>query len=70
MMVGARMAWIDLTNARRTTLGELQSSEEADIGSTDIAATIADLQQIMTVLEASQASFAKLASLNLFDLIH
>ena len=68
-LVGARMAWIDLTNERRTTLGELQSGEEAEIGSTDIAATIADLQQIMTVLEASQASFAKLASLSLFDMI-
>jgi flagellar hook-associated protein 3 FlgL len=64
------MAWIDLTNERRTTLSELQSGEEADIGSTDIAATISDLQQIMTVLEASQASFAKLASLSLFDMIH
>ena len=68
-LVGARLAWIDLTNERRTSLGELQSSEESEIGSTDIAATIADLQQIMTVLEASQASFAKLASLSLFDLI-
>jgi flagellar hook-associated protein 3 FlgL len=64
------MAWIELTNERRTTLGELQSGEETDIGATDIAATIADLQQIMTVLEASQASFARLASLSLFDLIH
>jgi flagellar hook-associated protein 3 FlgL len=69
-LIGARMAWIDLTNERRITLSELQSGEEADIGSTDIAATISDLQQIMTVLEASQASFAKLASLNLFDLIN
>ncbi len=68
-LVGARMAWVDLTNERRTTLSELRSGEEADIGGTDIAATIAGLQQTMLVLEASQASFAKLASLSLFDLI-
>ena len=68
-LVGARMAWIDLTNERRTTLTELQSGEEADLGSTDIAAAVADLQHVMLVLEASQASFAKLASLSLFDLL-
>jgi flagellar hook-associated protein 3 FlgL len=69
-LVGARMAWIDLTNERRTSLNELQSGEESNLGSTDIAASIADLQQVMLVLEASQASFAKLASLSLFDLLH
>ena len=68
-LVGARMAWIDLTNERRTTLTELQSGEEADLGSTDIAAAVADLQHVMLVLEARQASFAKLASLSLFDLL-
>jgi flagellar hook-associated protein 3 FlgL len=67
--VGARLAWIDLTSERRTTLAELNSSEEAEIGATDIAATVAELQQIMLVLEASQASFVKLANLSLFDLL-
>lgn len=66
-LVGARLAWIDLTTERRTDLSEMRSSEEADIGATDIASTIANLQQLMTVLEASQASFSRLANLSLFD---
>ena len=68
-IVGTRLAWIDLTMERRTELAELRSGEEAEIGGTDLAAGIAELQQIMLVLEASQASFAKLASLSLFELI-
>ena len=66
-VVGSRLAWIELTSERRTALSELNISEEAEVGGTDIAATVAELQQIMTVLEASQASFARLASLSLFD---
>ncbi len=69
-VVGSRMAWIDLTTSRRSDMGEMRASEEADIGGTDIAATVAHLQQTMTVLEASQASFAKLAQLSLFDVLH
>jgi flagellar hook-associated protein 3 FlgL len=68
-VVGSRLAWIDLTNTRATNLGELRAGEQEDIGSTDIAATVAQLQQTMLVLEASQASFAKLSSLSLFDLL-
>ncbi len=69
-VVGSRLAWLDLTAERRTSLGEMRSTEENDIGGTDIASTVARLQQTMTVLEASQASFTKLASLSLFDLIN
>jgi len=68
-VVGTRLAWIDITAERRTTMSELRATEEAEVGGTDIAATVARLQQTMTVLEASQASFTKLASLSLFDLI-
>lgn len=68
--IGARLAWIELTNDRRTTLSELHSGEEAELGATDMASTIAELQQVMLVLEASQASFVKLASLSLFSLIN
>ena len=69
-VIGSRLAWIELTTERRTDQGELRANEEADVGGTDIAATVAQLQQTMTVLEASQASFAKLAGLSLFDLLH
>lgn len=68
-VVGARLNWIDLVGERRTQLGELRSNEEADVGGAELASTVTRLQQVMTVLEASQASFAKLASLSLFDLI-
>ena len=68
-LVGARLNWIDLTTSRQQNLSELRSNEQADIGSTDIATTIAQLQQAMTVLEASQSSFAKLSSLSLFSML-
>jgi flagellar hook-associated protein 3 FlgL len=68
-LIGVRLAWIDLTTERRTEVSELRSGEQADIGGTDLAATVSRLQETMTVLEASQASFAKLASLSLFDVI-
>ena len=69
-VVGTRLAWIDLTSERRTNLGEMRSTEEASVGGTDLAATVAKLQETMTVLQASQASFARLAGLSLFDLLH
>lgn len=68
-LVGSRLAWIDLTISRHENLGELRASEQSEIGTPDIAGTIVRLQQAMMVLEASQASFAKLASLSLFDVI-
>ena len=68
-LIGARLAWIELTTERRTNLSELNAGEEAEIGSTDIASAVTELQQVMLVLEASQASFVRLASLSLFDLL-
>ena len=69
-VVGSRLAWVDLTTERRTNLTEMRASEESDVGGTDIASTVARLQETMTVLEASQASFTKLASLSLFSLLN
>ena len=69
-VVGSRLAWIDLTTERRTNLTESRASEESDVGGTDIASTVAQLQQTMTVLEASQASFTKLAGLSLFSMLN
>ncbi|MFC0683339.1 flagellar hook-associated protein FlgL [Novosphingobium clariflavum] len=66
-VVGTRLAWIEVTGDRRTDLSALRSTEESDIGSADLATTIAQLQETMTVLEASQSTFGKLASLNLFS---
>jgi flagellar hook-associated protein 3 FlgL len=69
-VIGSRMAWLDLTDTRRTDLATLRSSEETDVGGVDTATVYARLQQTMTVLEASQASFVKLANLSLFSLIN
>lgn len=68
-VVGSRLSWIDLTTSHRENLGELRSAEQTEIGVTDIPATMVQLTQTMTVLEASQASFAKLATLSLFDML-
>ena len=68
-IIGTRLAWIDLTTQRREEMTELRAEEQAEIGGTDLAATITRLQEALTVLEASQASFAKLSSLSLFDVL-
>lgn len=68
-VVGLRLGWLDVVDQRRESMRELESGEEARLGGTDIAATITRLQQVMTVLEASQASFVRLSSLTLFDLL-
>lgn len=68
-VLGTRMNWIDLAAERRTAMAELRSEAQADLGSTDIAAAVIQLQQTMTVLEASQASFARLSSLSLFAVL-
>jgi flagellar hook-associated protein 3 FlgL len=69
-VVGSRLNWIELTADRRTNLGELRATEEDKVGGIDLATSISQLQQTMTVLEASQASFSKLSSLNLFNMLN
>ncbi len=66
-VIGSRLNWIDLNTERRTSLSEMRSDEQSQVGSTDLTASIARLQNTMLVLEASQASFSKLANLTLFN---
>lgn len=66
-VVGTRLDWIDLNVERQNKMAELRNTERADVGGTDLVEAVARLQQTMTVLEASQASFARLSSLSLFD---
>ena len=68
-VIGARLNWLDLTTQRREQTGILRSQEEADQGGTDLSLAVSQLQQTMTVLEASQASFTRLAGLSLFALL-
>ncbi len=68
-VIGARMNWVDLNIDRNVRQGELRADETASKGGVDAATTITQLQQILTVLEASQASFVKLSSMSLFEVI-
>ena len=68
-VIGARLNWIDLSAERRVQLSEARSDEEASVGGTDLSLAVSQLQQTMTVLEASQASFAKLSQLSLFNFL-
>lgn len=68
-VTGARLNWIDMMDNRREATGELVAEEKAAVGGADIASTMVRLQQAMTVLEASQASFVQLANLSLFNIL-
>jgi len=68
-IVGTRLAWIETVQDRQVAKAENRASETADIGGVDLAGTIAELQQKLTVLEASQAGFSRLSSLSLFKSI-
>jgi flagellar hook-associated protein 3 FlgL len=47
----------------------MAADQQASIGGADLASTMTRLQEISTVLEASQASFVRLANLSLFDVL-
>lgn len=68
-VVGSRLSWIDLSTERQQTMSEARSAEQADIGAPELSSALARLQQLSTVLEASQASFSKLANLSIFDVL-
>ena len=66
-IIGARMGWIEIIDDRRVKTGELVADERASSGGADLATTMTRLQEVLSVLEASQASFVRLANLSLFD---
>ena len=68
-IVGSRLGWVELMDNRRISTGELMAEERDTIGGADLATTITRLQEVMTVLEASQASFVKLSGLSLFSML-
>lgn len=68
-VLGARLSWIDLNTQRQTVMGEARSEEQSQIGATDLTEALTRLSELSTVLEASQASFAKLSGLSLFNLL-
>lgn len=68
-VVGARLGWIEVMDERRVANSELVADEQKAIGEADLAVTMTRLQEVTTVLEASQASFVRLAGLSLFDMM-
>lgn len=69
-VVGARLDWINTTTTIQTQTATQRATREADVGGTDIAATVAKLTQQMTVLEAAQSSFVKVSNLSLFSMLN
>ncbi len=68
-VVGSRLNWVDLMDERRVNRALLMADDRANVGGADIAVTMSHLQETLTVLEASQASFIRLANLSLFSMI-
>lgn len=68
-VVGARLNWIDLMSERREANAERVADERSNVGGADIATTMSRLQETLTVLEATQASFVRLANLSLFSML-
>ncbi len=68
-VVGSRLSWIDRSTERQQAMSEARSAQQQDIGAPELGSALARLQQLSTVLEASQSSFSKLANLSLFDFL-
>ncbi len=68
-VLGSRLAWLELMTERRTDNAERIETERSVMGGADLAVTMSRLQEMLTVLEASQASFVRLSNLNLFSLL-
>lgn len=66
-ILGTRMAWTEQVEAQQGERKIVLAERRSRVGDTDIADAIARLQQTMTALEASQAAFARVSSLTLFD---
>ena len=68
-VTGSRIAWLDIVQDRQVDQSLTRSRQIADTGGVEFASAVAQLQQVLTVLEASQASFARLSNLSLFNQI-
>jgi flagellar hook-associated protein 3 FlgL len=65
--IGARQTRVALQETLIQTSSLDRTTLRSTVEDADIATNIAQLQQTMTVLQATQASFTKLAGLSLFD---
>ncbi|MDQ1229087.1 flagellar hook-associated protein FlgL [Sphingomonas sp. SORGH_AS_0879] len=65
--IGARETRVGLQQAMLDTASTDRAALRSNVEDADITSNIAQLQQTMTVLQATQASFTKLSGLSLFD---
>ncbi len=65
--VGSRSARVDLQQQLLTTASTDRADLRGKLEQVDVTDAIVQLQQMMTALSASQASFTKLSQLSLFD---
>ncbi|MET3436874.1 flagellar hook-associated protein FlgL [Sphingomonas sp. 1185] len=65
--VGARAARVELQQGLQQKAATDRTALRSSVEDADAVTTITQLQQTMTVLQATQASFTKLSNLSLFD---
>lgn len=68
-IIGVRAAWVETVQDRQIVTSQDRAQEATDAGGVDLASTITQLQQMLTVLEASQASFVRIGQVSLFNTI-
>ena len=64
---GTRMAWVEQVQNQQADRGVALAERRSRVGDADIADAVVRLQQSLTALEASQAAFARVSSLTLFN---
>jgi flagellar hook-associated protein 3 FlgL len=64
---GTRMAWVEQVQEQQGERNLALAERRSRVGDTDVADAVARLQQSLTALEATQAAFARVSSLTLFD---
>ncbi len=64
---GTRMAWVEQVEEQQGERGIALAQQRSRVGDTEVADAVARLQQSLTALEATQAAFARVSSLTLFD---
>jgi flagellar hook-associated protein 3 FlgL len=65
--IGARGTRLELVADQLSYAATARDDARSAVEDIDLAATISDFQQTLTVLQATQASFTKLTQLSLFD---
>ncbi|EAQ28885.1 Flagellin, N-terminus [Erythrobacter sp. NAP1] len=66
-VIGTRAGWVEAIQQDQQTRAIDVAEKRSQIADTDVADTIVRLQQALTALEASQASFTRVSSLTLFN---